>query len=250
MFVISAHNVVSHQHGEGVNVYYYRKDSEPPRHTDGTLDVVAAQNKPGELIQLDAQIKPGGNRVSALLDFVAADLPNLEEVRVFFDEARKMLQKKRPPLVHVNQAYGVHFNTDMGLYPQRPALFADLSRFILRFVEHPPAKSFREQTPLVVVVRAIGNGEGLSFELDPSSVQKIAQIKGSKWKNHRVQAQIDTFPDFVNYDSDWPGSMSKVLTQLDEQEILSLGGIRFVDDRSNNVLWQWPSAKKSSTGRG
>lgn len=249
MIVVSAHNVVSSQYGEGVNVYYYRKDGELPHQGNGTVDVMLAQSKPGELIHLKAAIKPGGNRVSALLDFVAPDQLDFPAVQGFFDEVRNKLQRSRPPLVYANRDYGLHFNSDIGLYPQRKSLFDDLSQSILRFVEHPPAKSLRDQTPLVVLVRVVPDDEGgLSFELEQASAQKIIQLKGPKWKSARVRAQMDTFQDFMTADSEWLGQMSKVLTQLDEHEILKLGGIRFVrDEPEQRLLWQWPSAKKRTT---
>jgi hypothetical protein len=214
---------------------------------DGALDVLRAQREPGELIDYRAAIKPGGNRVPAFLELVSLDQPDIAEARAFFNDASTDLGRKRPPLVFSTARFSLHFNTDIGLYPRRQEEFSALATVALGLLEDPPTRSLRDDEPLTVLVRY--DEGGVTFELDEASVRKLQSLKGSAWTASPVHIAHQTLDDFERVVGSFVGQMGSILTKLDEQELLRLGGVRYVDASQVDpakwrVLGQWPSRKK------
>ncbi|HTN91890.1 MAG TPA: hypothetical protein VL242_49815 [Sorangium sp.] len=241
MIFIAAHRVNTHKGEVGLNLYFYRRAAPPPTRSDGTIDVLRARDQPGELVALDTAIKPGGNRVSAFIDFVSVeDNPSVHDAQAFFDGVRSSLAGQRLPLVHANASFAVHCNADFALHARFPQEFDDLSDGILRLLRGLPSRPLRDSTPLVVRVEPVG--DGVSFNLDDASARKVEQYKGADWGAGPVHISHRNMDDFERLVGGFVGQMAMIVTKLDEEELLRLGGVRYVD-AGGRELARWPSRK-------
>lgn len=244
MIVIAALHVTKHGSKErGIIVYFYRKADLPPLTSDGNIDVIRAHEEPGELVYLDAPVKPGGNSVSALLDFVSTnDNPPTGDVLDFLRGVRSSLSKRRPPLIHSTDRFGIHFNANIGLYHRLPEEFDALAAPLLKLIDRPPTRSLRDNDPLTVLVRT--DHKGVKFDLDDEARERLQRSKGNDWTISPVHIDHQTLDDIERIIGRVLVSMATILTRLDEQELLQLGGVKYVDALNGRVLAQWPSRKK------
>lgn len=240
MIFIAAHRVVTHKGEVGLNFYVYRRAAPPPARSDGTVDILRASEQPGELVALETAIKPGGNRVSAFIDFVSVDNPSVHDAQAFLDEVRCSLTGQRLPLVHANESFAVHCNADFALHARFPHEFDTLSAGILRLLRELPSRPLRDHAPLVVRVEPVG--DGVTFRLDDESARKLEQHKGPDWGAGPVHISHQSMDDFKRLVRGFIGQMAMIVTKLDEEELLRLGGARYVD-AGGRELARWPSRK-------
>lgn len=246
MILVAALHVVKGGSNEtGITVYFYRKAGAPPLNSNGSIDVVRAHEEPGELVYLEAPIKPGGNRVNAFLEFVSIDdNPPTDQASAFLHGLRSKLSRRRPPLVHSTDRFGVHFNANIGLYDRLTEEFDALVAPILNLIAHPPSGSLRDNEPLVVLVKT--DEKGVTFDLNKEARERLQSIKGDDWRISPVHIGHQTLDDVDRIIGRVVVNMATILTRLDEQELLKLGGVKYVDAVSSRVLAQWPSRKERS----
>lgn len=241
MIYLTAMIVESRELGRGINSYHYRRPGPPPLYADGSIDVQCALKDPGELIDFETEIRPGGNRVPAFLDMVVTDCAKDAEVRSFVAEVATLLQSDRPPLVRSSSHVGVHFNTDIGLYPEATATFDTLCSCLLRRLKNPPAVPVQERSPFVVRVHL---EEGaMYYDLDEPSMRKLKKHKGHDWHATPVRVEQQTLDDFELLIGDFASHMGLLVTRLGEGELLRYGGVRYVDAASGAILAEWPARR-------
>lgn len=245
MIFISVLNVVSHSSGaSGINRYWYRAEGEPPRHADGVVDILRADDARGELVHLQLDIKGGGNQVPTFLDLAAVDHAEIEEARAFFESADEELQKRRPPLVFEREHFGIHFNTNIGLYPRSREDLKTLATVALSLLEHPPQRAIRDNEPFVILVAQ--DEKGLTFKLDRTSEERLRTHHGpDSWVTSPLHITHQTLDDFNRMMESIVRQFGLILTRLkDDEELLQMGGVRYVSaEPPHKVLAQWPARK-------
>lgn len=245
MIFISVLSVISHSNGaSGINRYWYRTEGEPPRHASGVVDILRADDTRGELVYFQLDIKGGGNRVPTFLDLAVVDRADVEEARAFFRSADEELQKKRPPLVFERELFGIHFNTDIGLYPRSREDLKTLATVALSMLEHPPQRAIRDKEPFVILVAQ--DEKGLTFKLDRISEERLRAHHGADyWVTSPLHITHQTLNDFNRMMGSIVRQFGLILTRLkDEEELLQMGGVQYVTaELPHKVLAQWPARK-------
>lgn len=242
MIYLTAQIVVSREHGTGINSYIYGRPGPPPMSGDGSVDVPRALDDPGDLLDFEVDIRPGGNRVPAFLDMVASDPADVVKAHRFMDEVAELLRSTNPPIVKSSPLFGVHFNTDIDLYPKAAATFDALKHCLLRRLGNPPAVAVQERTPFVVRVHT--HPDTMYYDLDETSIHKLQHHKGADWYATPVRIEHQTLDDFERLIGNFIGQVGMLVTRLGEDELLRFGGVRYVEAVSGAILAEWPARPK------
>lgn len=241
MIFIAAQRVVSpvSPSRKGINVYFYRADGPPPFNSKNEVDAVAEQ--PRELVYVQSDIKPGGNRVPAFLDFASVDAPSVADARAFLKSAEEDLARMRPPLTRSHPHFGLCFNTDVGLYGERLDVFRSLADAVLRMLENPPRDAFRDKEPLTIVVKE--SDDRISFELSDESIRALKATKGDTWSVHPIGISHSSLSDFEDIVGGALAKFGQIVTRLEAEELVKLGGVKYVTEKGKE-LGRWPSRNR------
>lgn len=243
MIYVTAQMVVSRK-TRGINSYFYRRPGPAPVLSDLRIDITRALESPGELVDFETEITPGGNRVPAFMDLVAVDGVDLTDVRALMDEVADLLPSVPPPIVKSSSQVGVYFNTDFSLYSKAAITFDTLKQTLLRRLRNPPAAAMKDRTPFVVRVHT--ETDAIYYDLDEASFIKLQEHKGAAWFATPVRIEHQTRNDFERIIGNFIGQIGMLVTRLEEDELLRFGGVRYVDAASGVILGEWPSRRSSS----
>jgi hypothetical protein len=148
---------------QGVNRYYYRRAAPATRTPDGSIDprgFAGSTDDLGELVAVDTEVRPGGNRVEEFLDIVMDDASPgalVEAVRVVSEQ----ISSVSFPVVHMSADVGLVFDMEYRLRPLARQQFVYLSNKALSWlVQAPPP--LRESSPLVVRIRQVSTPLSMS----------------------------------------------------------------------------------------
>jgi hypothetical protein len=225
----------------GINTYLYRHE-ESVSSMDWSRPELAriVDEFPGTLVAHDTEVPPGGNLIRSYLDIVAADSMPMDEV----DSALQQFDKEWSPsrvgqVIHVG-GVALRLGLELRLEARAREELRELSRHALALLRKPVASSdWAANEPLRVVVTLEGSER--SYALDEPSSRRLQSRHGADWRptrlsvTHEVQAAMPLNP------VDLCLHIAPVLTGLALDELAPLGGIRFIDGQSGNLLWEWPS---------
>jgi hypothetical protein len=220
----------------GINGYLYERAVPLPK-KGGVVDIEAAAAETGELVTYRIDVPPGGNDIVSYLDVFTESPGDPAEVEHVIASLRSRLARRPPPVVFSDQASGVRFNTNIGLYDRAEAELADLAERAMALLREP-GKPWRELPPLTVKV--VLDGERTTYQLDDASVQRVRARSGESWAPSPVSIAHHTRNDFETLVGPFMPILAKLITRLDDQDVLDLGGVRFVDAATGATLGEWP----------
>ncbi|HEY2516921.1 MAG TPA: hypothetical protein VGI39_38885, partial [Polyangiaceae bacterium] len=147
MIYVTVHRVVAQRGGrQGINRYYYHRPEPAPRTPEGMIDprpIAGGEGETGELIAVDTEVRPGGNRVSEFLDIVL-EVPSPDPLRRALQEIEQRFASVSFPIVETLPDIGLVFNLDDRVRPLARQELIFLCNKALPWLERPPQKTLRQ----------------------------------------------------------------------------------------------------------
>ena len=96
-----------------------------------------------------------------------------------------------------------------------------------------------------LVIYATREFDGYTYQLDPLSEDRVRQLNtryARPQKMPRIFISYDMKEDFEKLVGPFVDELVPLLTGLRDEEILALGGVQFVDPRTDSVMLTYPKA--------
>jgi hypothetical protein len=235
---LTAQHVRSPRGTEGINSALYRHEAhELPEGFWEAPDIsYVAEQVPGErTAATQIEVAPGGNRVVSYLDIAAPEGTEQAAIVAALDVAERNLSRALPCSVVLGHV-AVRFSLDPGDAPRALTEFQELRRRALALYadRQPPAWAALE--PLTIEVGQAD--EGWTFQLSAESAPRVRAVLGPEGKTARVSIPLDAATTFRRIHGPLYPHVAEWVTNLSREQLLELGGVRFVD--SDKILWEWP----------
>lgn len=214
-----------------INVFVYSHGAGRPVLQRNTDIATIAELQTGVLAHADVTIAPGGNAVLSYLDVVAPEGTALEQIERVLTDFHPS-QSSEAQLV---DSVGVRFYARQGVGPAA-AEYGNLKARLLAALHHPKS-SGAGRRPLVVIVR--GDKQDLAFFLDDESTRRVTAMGGQS-TGLSLRVSHETKGDFEAVFGPIYRHALPVITSLELEQILWLGGVVFRAEDSGRDLWQWP----------
>jgi hypothetical protein len=224
----------------GINTYLYRHEESVPRMDWSRPDLARIVDEfPGTLVAHEAEVPPGGNSIRSYLDIVASDSTRMDEVDLALQQFDKEWSASRiSQVIHV-RGVALRLGLELSLEARAREELRELSRHALALLRKPAPSDWEANEPLLALVSIVGGGR--SYALDEASRRRLQARHGADWHPPQLvmtpAVQTARSPNPV----DLCQHIAPVLTGLALDELVPLGGIRFVDGQSGALLWEWPS---------
>jgi hypothetical protein len=232
---ITAQKVEGRESGRvATNVFIYMHGT-PGRPIVRSLDQIAtiAEQVPGTLANAEVMVAPGGNAILSYLDVVAPDGTSTDEIQ-------RAVQAFRPDGPQESRLVGdiaIRFAAHRTGSGDPSAEYSELSARLLALLRHPRSAGATHR-PLQIIVRG-EDKDDVSFWLDDESERRVVAI-GGKSTGMTLKVARDTKDDFEQAFGSVYRHVLPVLTNLELEHILLLGGVVFRGEQSGRVLWRWP----------
>ncbi|HYO52501.1 hypothetical protein [Archangium sp.] len=224
----------------GINTYLYRHGEAVPSIDWSRPDLARIVDEfPGTLVAHATEVPPGGNLIRSYLDIVAPDSMRMDAVDLALQQFDKEWSSSRiGQVIHMG---GVAFRLGLELRLEARAReeLRDLSLHALALLRKPAPSDWEPNEPLRVVVTTEVNGR--SYALDEPSSRRLQSRHGAGWRPTRLSVTHDVQTAMSPNPVDLGLNIAPVLTGLALDELVPFGGIRFIDEQSGNLLWEWPS---------
>lgn len=224
----------------GINTYLYRHEEAVPSIDWNRPALVRIVDEfPGTLVAHEAEVPPGGNSIRSYLDIVASDSTPMDEVDQALQQFDKEWSASRiGQVIHVGRV-ALRLGLELRLEARAREELRELSQHALALLRNPISSDWEANEPLVAVV-SMGEG-GRSYALDESSSRRLQARHGADWGPTRLSVSQDVQTAVSPNPVDLGLHIAPVLTGLALDELMPFGGIRFIDEQSGNLLWEWPS---------
>jgi hypothetical protein len=231
---LTAHQVRSKAGVEAINAFLYL-------HKDQTLSYVrphqpdidyVSQFAPGYVIAMDCKLRPGGNDVTAFLDFVAEDGVSEEALRKADQKVEEKIGTESLPITITATGLTARFGAVLSWEQRRQSLkdlLDQLWRAALSVLAH------RDDPPVAVTgpyaVWASYIGSDLQLRLPPPTLLRLPRTPGRRAKILVPQGLVQAVhtPDMLR-------ELCLSLLGLDREAIKKEGGIEVVDPRTGTLL--------------
>jgi hypothetical protein len=117
--------------------------------------------------------------------------------------------------------------------------FAMIAEPALNLLRHPTEPVWRTAQPLEVDVEHLQDG-GLRFTLRDETKHRLHAIHGHDWQAPHFSIAYDVRDAFEQAHGDIFRNSVLILTSLEFERVAELGGMRFYDMTTGNVLAEWP----------
>jgi hypothetical protein len=224
----------------GINTYLYRHGEAVPGIDWSRPDLARIVDEfPGTLVAHDMEVPPGGNLIRSYLDIVASDSTRVDEVDLALQQFDKEWSASRVGQVIQVGGVALRLGLELRLEARAREEFRALSPHALVLLRKPTSSDWEANEPLVAVVSTEEGGR--SYALDESSSRRLQARHGADWRPTRLSVTQEVQTAMTPNPVDLCLHVAPVLTGLEVDELVPLGGIRFVDGQSGNLLWEWPS---------
>lgn len=192
------------------------------------LDTIASQY-PGERIAQHVEVAPGWNSVVCYLDVAARDQISRSRISAALDELSAQITIGTP-VAALHGEVAVEFRvTMMRARNEAPTRFAELRDAILDLLDH------QHETPQpshaqALTIRVELDAQRWRFSLEPQDRPRVPALATS------VTVPLDIADDFRALYGDLYPHVAEWVTGLSREQILELGGVRFVGE----INRQWP----------
>lgn len=239
MIYATAQRVIASDGRTGINAYLYQSASALPHGESGVVDAELALEERGDLVAYEQALRSGGNQVQSYVDFLlpSAEAKIFEELTSGTLEA---LSKGPPPIAFETARGALLFDIDVGfaarrLRPQQELLeLAGAARKLLGR-GGPPAWSEVEK----LVVRVERGEHETRYKLDRKSEQRVVHALAHPATLAPITLQHETRSQLEHLHGSFFPHVAALLTQLDDEQLLRLGGVVFIDS-DGKTLWEWP----------
>lgn len=224
-----------------INTFLYRHEESVPGVDWSRPDLIRVVDTfPGTLVAADTRIPPGGNQVWSYLDIVAADSTAAEELDLALRQFAREWSPER--MARVVQVGKVAMRLDL-VEPSRQAHaleeLEELSQRALGLLHNPAPSGWATTEPLRVIVKEYG-GEH-KYALDAASRARLQSRHEPGWLPASITVAHEDRAAMACNPVTLCLHVAPLLTKLDLDELIPFGGIRFVEESSGEVLWEWPS---------
>jgi hypothetical protein len=194
----------------------------------------------GEQVTARIDVTPGGNAVSSFLDVVGPDDTTQDELSRCLEQYRVELTSARQLTVYGTVA--IEFFATLGERDRLVQEFVELRDVALDLFTRRRPSPWLRQEPLTVLVTA--DDDRWAFALDQMSKARILDRFGAATPVARVTVPITVADAFMStYGPMYPFAAEWV-TSRSRQELLELGGVRFVN--GDTIVWEWPRRPQQS----
>lgn len=224
-----AQRVLSPRGNSGTNVVMYRHATTPTPISwdDPDLRVIASQY-PGERVAQHVEIAPGGNAVVCYLDIAVLDDASRSQISAALD----VLSTRIGIGTRFAELHGPvtgEFRITMGASDEAPTRFAELRDAMLSLFDHQHdlAQPAHAQ-PLTIRVEV--DDQRWQFSLESRDRSRVTSLVTP------VTIPLDVADEFRALHGDLYPHVAEWVTGLSLEQILELGGVRFV----GAINRQWP----------
>lgn len=215
--------------GTNAVMYHHTLTSAPINWKSPDLEAIASRY-PGERIAQHVEVPPGGNSVICYLDVAAHDQIPHSKINAALDELALLIEAGTP-VAKLHGEVAVEFRVAMiRALDEAPTLFIELRQAILQLLEHQHdiAQPSHAQ-PLTIRVEK--DAQRWRFSLEPHDRSRVPTIATS------VTVPFDVADDFQALHGELHPHVAEWVTGLSREQILKLGGVRFVGE----INQQWPA---------
>lgn len=145
---VTAHHVESRdRRDDGINAFgHIHGESWPQQAMDRRIIQLVADEVPGDLVESNVDIQPGGNAVRSYLDIVAPDGTGPATIRAALDAFERVVEASNTTAVaDLIDGVGLRLGMNLGLYPQRLVEFEHLKERALRVLDACEQRGWRPQ---------------------------------------------------------------------------------------------------------
>jgi len=174
-------------------------------------------------------IAPGGNRVESFLDIACPDGTAPAAVEAAVAVARARAGGERVAIEHAGVA--VEFSVTVGT-PDPGAALAELWDAARALLVGRPAPPWNAAPPLEIVVAH--DEEGWTYQLTDASLGRLPEAAAPA----RVGVPFDVADDLRRLHGNLYPFVAEWVTGLSREEVMALGGARFVEN--GRLVSQWP----------
>lgn len=239
---LTAHRVYSPSKKKtGINAFLYRHGGKPVPGMSWEHPVVelVAEQHVGTRGPEHVEIAPGANRVVSFVDVVAADDTPMDQIEAAIRATGGRLSPGQLPLSTIVGAVAVRFGAQFGLAEaQLREEFEQIAAQALELLKNPTEPAWNTREPLDVDVEQ--NEEGLRFSLRPDAKRRLAALHDAGWHAPRVSISHDTRDAFEAVHGDVLRNFVPILAELDAERVADMGGMRFYNARTGQLLLEWP----------
>jgi len=235
IYLTAQHVVSSPKQKVGINAFFYRSTSALPRGSSGVVDLRAVLASPrGELANDDVEVKPGGNRVRSYLDIVASDAGDTTEIEDTISVVKAAVLDQSPPTIVETDVVGMQFGCERDL--DAAGELDQLVERALRLLRSGKPAPWRSLRPLIILVRV--EQDSVDVSLDEESIERL-RTSGAEERPSKIRMSYPVLEDpKAAIGASWL-HLAMLLTGLDEDCLLPLGGVRF-QYQDGELLHEWP----------
>lgn len=222
----------------GINAYLYRHGPNPPPAISWDVpDVnIIATEFPGVLAAAATEIQAGGNAVRSYLDVACADDVAIKTVLGAMRRFEEGWSSSIGPQPRTFDRVALRFGCSLAVRPNAAVDLHDLCERAARLLQAPIPIEHEE--PLEVL--AASDESRTVFSLSQAAVDRLRQANGPRWSPASVSIDHDVRAQFVTAWGAPYEHVAPVVTGRPLDGLPELGGVRFVDRATGEVLWEWP----------
>jgi hypothetical protein len=225
----------------GINCFRYQH-TQPVPGVDWTTPDLAkiAEEFPGTLVSRQLEVPPGGNDVHSYLDIVCSDTARVEDIEAALDEYERAWDASRMASVVHLPGIAVRLGMQLRHEPQALQELRTLRESALKLLHSPaqPVPEWESQAPLRVLTEPAGDSN--RYLLDEPSLTRLQSIHGAEWKESEVSVSAAIHEQLLAQPASICPHLASLLTCLPLDSLMLLGGIRFIEEQSGKLLWEWP----------
>lgn len=228
----------------GVNAFLYRHGAQtiPGMSWEHPVVERVADQYVGTRGPEHIEIAPGGNRVLSYLDVVAADDTPPADVEAALREFGATFVTEELPASRTLGRVAIRFGAQLGLYERARDEFDEIAARALELLRNPSEPAWRSAEPLDVDVTHEGGKD--VFTLRGESVPRVwraCEEANANAPAFRACVPTQTRTSLEAIHADVYLFVVPEITGLDLEHVAALGGVRFHDAATGDVLREWPA---------